>query len=232
MAGRSTLIQSVNSAIPIHVMQSSYLPENVCDKLDRINRDFLWSTNPELKKLHLVGWDTVTRPKQQGGLRIRTARRTNEALLSKFVWKILNKDNTIWMNLVEAKYLKGARLLDCYPRPTDSPTWKGILKCTDLIKPYFRWRIGNGEGISFWYDNWLETFRLCDKVENINPGDSTLRLCDVLDEDGTWKLDSITTYIQPHIKQQVLDYRIQLSESEDSVIWSEEANGKFSCQSA
>ena len=41
LAGRCTLINSVTSAIPTHVMQCCLLPNPICKKLDKLNRDFL-----------------------------------------------------------------------------------------------------------------------------------------------------------------------------------------------
>ena len=40
-ASRAVLIKLVMSAIPNHVMQGAVLPVHVCEKLDKINRDFL-----------------------------------------------------------------------------------------------------------------------------------------------------------------------------------------------
>ena len=40
-AGRAILIKSTMSVIPNYVMQGAGLPMHVCEKLDKINRDFL-----------------------------------------------------------------------------------------------------------------------------------------------------------------------------------------------
>ena len=40
-AGRVVLIKSVMSTIPNYVMQGAALPVHVCEKLDKINKDFL-----------------------------------------------------------------------------------------------------------------------------------------------------------------------------------------------
>ena len=40
-AGRVVLIKSTMSAIPNYVMQGAGLAMHVCEKLDKINRDFL-----------------------------------------------------------------------------------------------------------------------------------------------------------------------------------------------
>lgn len=41
MAGRLTLIKSVTSALPVYTMQTAKLLVSICDKLDRVNRNFL-----------------------------------------------------------------------------------------------------------------------------------------------------------------------------------------------
>lgn len=56
--------------IPNHVMQGVALLNHLCEKLDKINRDFLWSSFTKKKKLHLVGWSKIIRPKDEGGLGI------------------------------------------------------------------------------------------------------------------------------------------------------------------
>ena len=40
-AGRTVLVKSVMSVIPNYVMQGEALPIHLCEKLDKINRDFL-----------------------------------------------------------------------------------------------------------------------------------------------------------------------------------------------
>lgn len=57
LSGKATLVQSVSSTIPSYSMQTMLLPASVCDRLDRLNRDFLWGDTPEKKKIHLVKWD-------------------------------------------------------------------------------------------------------------------------------------------------------------------------------
>ena len=72
-AGRIVLIKSVMAAIPNHVMQGVALSSHLLEKLDKINRDFLWGSSMEKKKLHLVGWSKVNSPKEEGGLGIQAA---------------------------------------------------------------------------------------------------------------------------------------------------------------
>jgi hypothetical protein len=60
MAGRCTLINSITSAIPTHIMQCCLLPTTILKELDKLNRNFLWGDMIEKKKIHLLNWRTVT----------------------------------------------------------------------------------------------------------------------------------------------------------------------------
>lgn len=67
---RSVLVKSVMSAIPNYVMQATALPAHLYEKLDKINRDFLWGSTSEKRRLHLVGWNKIIRSKEERGLGI------------------------------------------------------------------------------------------------------------------------------------------------------------------
>uniref|UniRef100_A0A2N9IUL5 RNase H type-1 domain-containing protein n=1 Tax=Fagus sylvatica TaxID=28930 RepID=A0A2N9IUL5_FAGSY len=55
-AGRVVLIQSVTSSLPAYYMQNTALPSSICNELDRLNRNFLWGSTNERKKMHLESW--------------------------------------------------------------------------------------------------------------------------------------------------------------------------------
>jgi hypothetical protein len=91
MAGRLTLLQSVTAAIPIYTMQSAQLPVATCERLDKLNRDFLWGHTENKSKVHLVKWDTVCQPKCKGGLGLKKTAWMNQVLLAKSGWRLLKK---------------------------------------------------------------------------------------------------------------------------------------------
>ena len=43
------------------------LPSHACEKLDKVNRDFLWGSSTEKRKLHLVGWSKIIKSKDERG---------------------------------------------------------------------------------------------------------------------------------------------------------------------
>jgi len=68
MVGRAVLIQASSSTILAYVMQSNLLPNRVLEGIDRVNRNFLWGSAENKRKLHWVEWKKVTWPKEEGGL--------------------------------------------------------------------------------------------------------------------------------------------------------------------
>ena len=70
--GRLTLIRSVLSSLPIYYLSLFRMPQKVCARLDRFQRQFLWGGSDLDKKVSLVSWATVCTDKRKGGLRIKT----------------------------------------------------------------------------------------------------------------------------------------------------------------
>ncbi|KAL0000247.1 hypothetical protein SO802_019849 [Lithocarpus litseifolius] len=68
LAGHSVLIQASLATIPTYVMQCTHLPGKILEGIDRVNCNFLWGTYEAAKKIHWVGWQKVTKPKDEGGL--------------------------------------------------------------------------------------------------------------------------------------------------------------------
>ncbi|RVX09650.1 putative ribonuclease H protein [Vitis vinifera] len=68
--GRITLIHSCLSHIPSYFLSLFKIPALVVVKIERLQRDFLWSRVGEGKRDHLVSWDVVCKPRVKRGLGI------------------------------------------------------------------------------------------------------------------------------------------------------------------
>ena len=106
---RTVLIKSVMAAIPNYVMQGATLPIHLCEKLDKVNNDFLWDSSMDKRKLHLVGWSKIIRPKDEGGLGIQAARAKNIALLAKLNWRLYQDKDSLWAKVLLSKYCSQLR---------------------------------------------------------------------------------------------------------------------------
>lgn len=84
IGGRSTLINSVLSSIPLYTLSIYRVHVGVINKIDKIRRRFLWQgTTIGRKKYSLVNWYKVCLSKEYGGLGILDFRQMNTALLHK-----------------------------------------------------------------------------------------------------------------------------------------------------
>ena len=83
-SGRITLIRSTLSSLPIYYLSLFRMSQKICTRLERIQRQFMWSGGSLEKKPHLVKWATVCTEKKKGGLGLRNFSRLNKALLCKW----------------------------------------------------------------------------------------------------------------------------------------------------
>lgn len=83
MAGRIVLTTVVSIAILACIMQGTILRCRVHNSLDKINKNFLWGTAEEKKKIHLVNWRMVTKHKEEWGLGIKAVKQKNLSLTTK-----------------------------------------------------------------------------------------------------------------------------------------------------
>nr|AAU93576.1 hypothetical protein [Oryza sativa Japonica Group] len=87
LAGRSVLVQSVLSSIPVHVSMAIGLPAWVVKAIDKKRRAFLWTGTDSVHGGQCrVSWTNVCRPKAFGGLGIPNLRLAGFALRVRWLW--------------------------------------------------------------------------------------------------------------------------------------------------
>lgn len=122
MAGRITLIQSVLSALPTYLMQTTLLPDYTVSELEKVIRRFLWGEDAVNREFHALAWDKISLPKEQGGLNVKDIRKANLAFLAKLGWKILTNKECLWIDIIRKKYLRRDDFLSVPSKSTDSFT--------------------------------------------------------------------------------------------------------------
>lgn len=100
IAGKAVLSQVVISTIPSYVMQGCILLPRVLNSLDKINRNFLWGTTELVKKMHMVNWKKVTKPKAKGGLGLQEAKGRNLTLAAKLSWRMYHCRDVGWAEVL------------------------------------------------------------------------------------------------------------------------------------
>ncbi|CAN1771029.1 Putative ribonuclease H protein At1g65750 [Linum perenne] len=142
-------------------MQTSLLPGYVCEKIDQRIRDFVWGSDQGKRKIHLVNWDTICKPKDLGGLGLRSARHLNQAFLLKIAWGLLKRPSELWADLLLTKYMKkSGNGLVARGTKRFSNLWRGIKEVWPFLNLGLQWGNGNGRDTKFWTDRWLDSGQL------------------------------------------------------------------------
>ena len=78
-AGRLIMVKHVLSSIPLHISLVIPIPSKSSLKIERLMRNFLWSSSSDKKRSNMVNWKVVCLPKSEGGLGLRKVKEFNEA---------------------------------------------------------------------------------------------------------------------------------------------------------
>lgn len=83
-----------------HMMYTA-TPASTTKKINRIFKDFLWGFDREIgkRKTPLVAWSWLTQPRECGGLGFKDYMTHSEALLSRWVTRVLEDSSTEWATI-------------------------------------------------------------------------------------------------------------------------------------
>ncbi|RVW90756.1 Transposon TX1 uncharacterized 149 kDa protein [Vitis vinifera] len=154
--GRITLIQSCLTHLPSYFLSLFKIPASVAAKIERLQRDFLWSGVGEGKRDHLVRWDVVCKPKTIGGLGLGNISWRNLALLGKWLWRYPREGSALWHQVILSIYGSHSNGWDANTlvRWSHRCPWKAIAQVFQGFSLITRYVVGNGERIRFWEDLW------------------------------------------------------------------------------
>nr|GEU62973.1 hypothetical protein [Tanacetum cinerariifolium] len=106
-----------------------------------------------------------------------------EKLFKRFLWN----PGVKWASTVK---LKGKSIWEVEIDNSNSHRWKELIRIRDKIKPYIKFRIGNGRSISVWHDKWCDLGPLDRFIHNRDIYDVRMSNEDCLADailNGRWK---------------------------------------------
>lgn len=233
LAGRHILAQSILHTIPYFSMQTMFMPAGIWEAIDKRIRRFIWGGTPEQRKCHLIRWDTVTKPKEAGGLGIRATKEVNLAFMAKLGWRILVDRDSLWVRIMRAKYAHGKHGVEIMTsKQGGSNAWKGITSAFPLIHEKIRFTVNNGRDTRFWMDSWIQDKPLQDTLGNQNLHvTSNAKVNDLWDINRGWKWEELPN-IPENIRQRLEVKIVADGEVGDEISWASTASGIFSINSA
>jgi hypothetical protein len=203
-AAKTILIKTVANSIPTYSMSLFKFPTNLCKDLDTAARKFWWGFPAnKTHNLSLLSWKKICSPKSFGGLGFRLMGEHNSALLAKLGWKILNKENLLWVHATRGKYLRNLDLLETPNNPTASWIWKGILSNLDIVSAGACRTISSDSMLNVWESPWVPSLPQFKPVPNINsPINHSLRICDLIDPiNRSWIPDLLFQAFDPQLQR-------------------------------
>ena len=69
-------------------MQTTLLLQKISKQLDKLNCKFLCGDTTNHRHYHTMSWETITTPKDVGGLGLKSACHMNVALLMNQAWRL------------------------------------------------------------------------------------------------------------------------------------------------
>ena len=156
MAGRVCLLKSVFTAIPLFYLSFFKAPILVCNRIISIQRKFLWAWGRDNRSISWVRWENVCKPLEEGGLGIKDVRNINNALLTKWKWRLMNDEKGKWKDILVSRY--GSEI----GRSQTRLKWQscGEGEDDDWFQKTIVWKVGDGGNVRFWEDAWVNNNNL------------------------------------------------------------------------
>ncbi|GJY55910.1 RNA-directed DNA polymerase, eukaryota [Tanacetum coccineum] len=138
--------------------------------MEALRRNFFNGVQDDDRKIAWVKWVKVLASRKHGGLGVSSFYALNRALLLKWVWRFLTRDNSLWSRYIHASHgSNGKDLSAAY-----SSNWSSIVKEVNVLKnqgidflSHCKIKIGNGRSMRFWKDEWIGDSCLCHKFPRL-----------------------------------------------------------------
>ncbi|CAN1788863.1 Putative ribonuclease H protein At1g65750 [Linum perenne] len=217
-------------------MQTSVLPCHICEAIDRKIRNFMWGSTNDCRKIHLVSWDEVCKPKEHGGLGLKKARDLNMAFMMKLAFLFFKSPNELWVQVLQHKYFReGPNGLQVKNNSRLSPLWRAVKKVTPVMRLGMRMGLRDGTETNFWLDRWVDGGeRLIDLTSGSSSGiDVDQPVNAFVSSLGEWNWSLFENFLSRDGCLQVAGMSPPIAGAgEDRITWGLERDGRFSIRSA
>ncbi|KAL4317676.1 hypothetical protein AHAS_Ahas15G0408900 [Arachis hypogaea] len=156
LARSLTLAQASISPALNFQMQHNRVPKGVCQEIEKFQRSFIWKDEPKHRKIHLISWKTLYRPKHEGGMGFRKITSINDVFLMKIIWQMEGEPEKLWVEVLKHKYYPGGQLENnIRSKSSDSTLWEELVKIWPIYQENSIQYIGDGCATNFWKDQWV-----------------------------------------------------------------------------
>lgn len=101
--GRAVLIRHILLALPIHLLSAVHPLKGTLEAIEKYMARFFWSGKDSGGKHHLISWENLCYPYQEGGTNFRRLKDICQAFKCKQWWNLRNS-SSLWSEFMKAKY--------------------------------------------------------------------------------------------------------------------------------
>lgn len=233
LAGKEVLLKAVTTAVPAFPMACFRFPEGTCNQINSALASFWWGNNEENAGIHWKSWKKLCLAKKVGGLGFRDLSNFNLALLAKQSWRIILNPEAAWVKILKARYFPTTDFLHATKGSRPSWAWVSLLEGITAMMKEARFQIFIGANMNKWNDVWIPS---CEPgpVQTLLPipHQAPQLVQELMDKrNHTWKLDSISTFINNDFLQSIGCIPIGHSSRPDRLVWPWNSSGSYTVKS-
>ncbi|XP_042515190.1 uncharacterized protein LOC122089498 [Macadamia integrifolia] len=209
------------------------LPITHHNHLKKAATKFYWGDGSDKNKIHWISWLRLCHSKERGGLGFRDPTLHNKALLVKVAWRLWYKPDTAWAKFMKSIYFPNCEFLNAKLGTNPSWAWRSIVVGREVLRSGLIWRIGTGENIHIWKDNWLPSlpgYKLHHPPLEDCPFTHVSEFIDP--QSRWWNRTLIDRDIHHSERPAIYQIQISLFETQDKQVWGPTKQGLFTVKSA
>lgn len=150
------------------------------------------------KKIHLVNWDTLSTPSEDGGLGFFKTFQRNQAFLGKLVWRMNTSPRSPWAMVCNHRLKSNAK---------NSIISKCLKRGTSVVNLGIRHVIHSGLQTSLWHDTWLPKTSLRKCIEGpLLSHEYEMKVANALDNAGNWIWEKFSFILHDSVTRIMLTF--------------------------
>ncbi|XP_059668736.1 uncharacterized protein LOC132313810 [Cornus florida] len=142
--GKTELIKSVITPTCLYWCSVFQLPIAVINQIQKMCRDFVWGSRENINKLHLLSWDMMCRPKDEGGLGIRKLKDLQVTSQRVLAWDFLLSKDRLWISWFHHRYTTSSNFWNAIPKISHSILWKNMINVRETLLNAIHFSNGDG----------------------------------------------------------------------------------------